>query len=171
MLWSSRWVSLTGQFWVTSLLKRDGINACTIWLERKPWCSSCKKMECKMRRKQNKTKAPSPTTIHILPCSWSVYPLLSSRQVHQTFSGTFNNPWGCSLGKLVKCELVDNIVSWFYSGLNKHILRVLTYELMLTWRIVPGAMLSGFAHNPFLDGISYQQLRWRQHRCIYQIFR
>lgn len=63
---------------------------------------------------------------------------------------------------MVKCELVDNIVRWIYSWLNKHILNVLIHELMLTWRVVPRAMLSDFARNPLWAGIFQQQLGRRQ---------
>ena len=62
------------------------------------------------------------------------------------------------MGKTVKCEPVDNMVRWIYSWLNKRILEVLIYELMLTSRVVPRAMPSDFVHNPFRAGIFQQPL-------------
>ena len=114
----------------------------------KPWCSYFKKVMCIMSREK---------AIRVPLGSSSAHPL-SRRQICFDFTGAFSSLSGGSLGKTVKCEPVDNMVRWIYSWLNKRILEVLIYELMLTSRVVPRAMPSDFVHNPFRAGIFQQPL-------------
>lgn len=157
-----------GQAWVTYLRADLGVESTSElhrwkggegWFSKgKPWCSYFKKVTCIMSRKE---------VIWVPLGSSSAHPL-SRRQIGSDFTGAFSSLSGRSLGKMVKCEPVDNIVTWVYSWLNRRVLEALVHELMLTWKVVPRAVLSEFVHDPFRAGIFQQPLGWRHHKCTFQ---
>lgn len=134
---------------VTFLAMDGGVST---WVSEKSPCPSYKEGEWKgSRQEQEKTNPPthacSSATIQVPPASWVIFCWYIAEK-HTSISVAFSSLCGCSLCTMSKWMLAGSIVHWVYSGLSKYTLRVLTHESMLTWKMVPKAMLSGFVNNP-----------------------